>query len=93
MTEFQTSDHQLDPTYDETLDGDLVEGFDPEVAFDLGITGASEPVVEQLERPTRTEAELQALIDAAEHEALNRSEGVVKCGTCNIPGCNGCGRS
>lgn len=85
--------------YADTPGEHLVEGFDPEVALDLGIPVDDASLAAHIEAgaavraATRTDKEIQALIDVAEHEAVNQAEGTVGCANCNNPGCLGCGRS
>jgi|GEM_PF-2376600 len=84
--------------YTDAPDEHLIEGFDPEVALDLGIPIDDESVSRHRasgERAAwagqRSEREIQLLIDAAEHAAVSEAEGIVTCANCNKPGCNGCG--
>lgn len=86
--------------YTDTPDPHLVEGFDPEVALDLGIA-IDHDSLETQKASARQVSELldqqpddiQALTDAAEHAALDAKYGSVLCANCNKPGCKGCGRS
>ncbi|MES2876659.1 MAG: hypothetical protein V4678_04280 [Patescibacteria group bacterium] len=81
---------------DENLD-DSVEGFSPEDALGLGIPvdydsleshkESGRQVSEALSRDPR---DIQALIDAAEHAAVNEKYGSVICGKCSNPSCPGC---
>lgn len=92
--EYASNDH-----YTDTPDEHLVEGFDPEIALELGIPIDDETFARHQasgERVAwasqRTDRELQLLIDAAEHAAVSAREGNIKCGKCSRPDCNGCQR-
>lgn len=88
---------QSDPTYSEDVKGDFVEGFDPEVAEDIGIPVDDESLVRQ-----RVSGELVNIAlsrdellrrEAEEYAELEAREGRVRCANCNDPTCDGCGRS
>lgn len=81
--------------YTTTPDDDRIEGFDPEVADDIGIPTSAERASQQF----RSGEAVLALMTRelpnghTEHEALNREYGRVFCANCNKPGCRGCGSS
>lgn len=95
MSESEQGKHSYYEDYTDTPDDHLVEGFDPEVALDLGIPVDHDSLTSHVESAQQVQKALsKAAVDgAAEHAAVVEAEGPVICANCNTPGCLGCGRS
>ena len=95
MTERNDSHHGYYEPYTDTPDEHLVEGFDPEVALDLGIPIDHESLTSHQASAQEVKDALsrRALTEAEEYAELEAREGRVLCANCNKPGCPGCGRS